>query len=73
MSILSESQASRISGWDAKTVTACETIAPQNDQSYVRGPAHPPLAYITIPQLLHDAVSRFGPGMLPYSMSRASG
>jgi fatty-acyl-CoA synthase len=61
MSILSESQASRISGWDAKTVTASETIAPQNDQSYVRGPAHPPLAYITIPQLLHDAVSRFGP------------
>ena len=60
MSILSDSQASQISGWNAKTVTASETIAPQNDKSYVRRPEHPPLAYITIPQLLLDAVSRFG-------------
>ncbi|OED49264.1 AMP-binding protein [Rhodobacteraceae bacterium (ex Bugula neritina AB1)] len=29
--------------------------------SYVRGPTTPPLAYITIPQLLRNAVSRFGP------------
>ncbi len=61
MSILSESLATRISDWDSKTETAPQTAAPQDGQSYVRGPSSPPLAYITIPQLLRDAVSRFGP------------
>ena len=61
MSILSESLATRISSWDAETGTASETTAPKDGQSYVRGPSHPPLAYVTIPQLLRDAVSRFGP------------
>lgn len=61
MSILNESLANRISGWDSVTETPAETIAPMDGQSYVRGPSHPGLAYVTIPQLLRDAVSRFGP------------
>ena len=61
MSILGESLAGRISNWGSATETATETIAPLDGQSYVRGPSHPPLAYITIPQLLRNAVSRFGP------------
>ena len=61
MSILSESLAPLISSWDTATETTSGNIAPQDGQSYVRGPSNPPLAYITIPQLLHEAVSRFGP------------
>ncbi|MGI3187153.1 AMP-binding protein [Nioella aestuarii] len=61
MSILSESLAMRISGWDSRTETNGDVTMPQDGQSYVRGPSTPPLAYITIPQLLRDAVSRFGP------------
>lgn len=61
MSILNESLANRICDWKARTDAPVETIAPQDNQSYVRGPSHPPLAYVTIPQLLGEAVSRFGP------------
>lgn len=61
MSILSESLSSRISGWDITTEAAPETFTPQGGMSYVRGPSNPPLTYITIPQLLREAVSRFGP------------
>ena len=61
MSILNESLASRISNWDSATETPVQTFAPMDGQSYVRGPSHPALAYVTIPQLLRDAVSRFGP------------
>ncbi|SDE49925.1 AMP-binding protein [Ruegeria marina] len=61
MSILSESLSSRISGWDTTTEVGPETLAPQGGMSYVRGPSSPPLTYITIPQLLREAVSRFGP------------
>ncbi|MCV2891171.1 AMP-binding protein [Ruegeria aquimaris] len=61
MSILSESLSSRISGWDTTTEAAPETLAPQGGMSYVRGPSNPPLTYITIPQLLREAISRFGP------------
>ncbi|WP_243613369.1 AMP-binding protein [Shimia aestuarii] len=61
MSILNESLATRISDWSSESGAAVHSIAPQDGQSYVRGPATPPLAYITIPQLLRDAVSRFGP------------
>ena len=35
-------------------------IAPLNNRSYVRGASDVPLKYITIPEMLHDAVSRFG-------------
>lgn len=61
MSILSESQAGRISGWETQTGQPAETIAPLDGRSYVRGPTSTPLAYVTIPQLLREAVSRFGP------------
>ncbi|MDV4146133.1 AMP-binding protein [Shimia sp. FJ5] len=61
MSILNESLATRISDWSSESGAAVHSIAPQDGQSYVSGPATPPLAYITIPQLLRDAVSRFGP------------
>ncbi len=61
MSILSESLAVRVSDWDPRTETAGDITAPQDSKSYVRGPATPPLTYITVPQLLRDAVSRFGP------------
>ncbi len=61
MSILNESLATRISDWASATEPTPAHIAPQDGQSYVRGPSAPPLAYITIPQLLRDAVSRFGP------------
>lgn len=61
MSILSESLAVRVSEWDVRTEATDEVTAPQGGKSYVRGPSTPPLAYTTIPQLLRDAVSRFGP------------
>ena len=61
MSILNESLASRVAEWAPESVPTMESIAPQDGQSYVRGPSTPSLAYITIPQLLRDAVSRFGP------------
>ena len=61
MSILNESLARRISDWEARTDAPTETIAPKDGLSYVRGPSEPPLAYVTIPQLLSGAVSRFGP------------
>ena len=61
MSILNESLASRISGWDASTEPAAEMLAPVGGVSYLRGANFPPLAYITIPQLLREAVARFGP------------
>lgn len=61
MSILNESLASRISGWSNVRDTPAEATAPTNGLSYVRGASEPPLAYVTIPQLLRDAVSRFGP------------
>ncbi|WP_323781801.1 AMP-binding protein [Thalassovita sp.] len=61
MSILNESLANRISGWDSSRDSIAETIAPVDGMSYVRGPSAPPLAYVTIPQLLREAVARFGP------------
>lgn len=36
-------------------------LAPHDGKSYVQGPKYPELAYATIPQLLRDAVSRYGP------------
>ena len=60
MSILTESPAGRKSGWNADEQTSVESLVPLEGRSYVRGPSQPPLAYITIPQLLRDAVSRFG-------------
>ena len=61
MSILSESQVVRIPDRDARVETTGAVTAPHDGMSYVSGPTTPPLAYITIPQLLRNAVSRFGP------------
>ncbi len=61
MSILNESLAGRISGWERASEDGGDNVAPVDGMSYVRGPSAPPLAYVTIPQLLHRAVSRFGP------------
>ncbi len=61
MSILNESLASRIAEWNNATPEAPDASAPVDGMSYVRGPSAPPLAYVTIPRLLRDAVSRFGP------------
>ncbi len=60
MSILNESLAGRISNWSADSQPTTETTAPQDGLSYVCGPSSPSLAYITIPQLLRETVSRFG-------------
>lgn len=62
MTILNESIASRIQkfGLD-QDVDLQSDLAPRDGKSYVQGPKHPELAYATIPQLLRDAVSRYGP------------
>ena len=60
MSILSDCQADHISGLDAQTEITTDATAPQDGKSYVQGVATPPLADITIPQLLRNAVSQFG-------------
>lgn len=62
MSILNESLAARISGWGKVTERSEDhNLAPRHGRSCVSGPGTPPLACITIPQLLREAVSRFGP------------
>ncbi len=60
MSILNESLADRLSSLDRMTAPPTEATTPPGGQSYVRGPTHPPLAYVTIPQLLGEAVLEFG-------------
>ena len=62
MSILNQSLAGRISGFDTTTSTPTEPFGlPANNASYVRGPKEPDLAFITIPRLMQECVSRFGP------------
>ncbi len=62
MTILNESIAGRIQnfGLDQGEGTA-DDLTPRDGKSYVQGPKHPELAFATIPQLLRDAVSRYGP------------
>ncbi|APE45662.1 AMP-binding protein (plasmid) [Sulfitobacter alexandrii] len=63
MTILNESIAGRIQNFgleDGVAETAAD-LAPQDGKSYAKGGAHPPLAFATIPQLLRDAVARYGP------------
>ena len=60
MSILSDGKADHISGLDTQTEITTDATAPQDGKSYVQGVTTPPLANITIPQLLQNAVSRFG-------------
>lgn len=62
MSILNESLATRITNFSAREPENWETGAtPQDGMSYVVGAKTPPLQFITMPQLLRDAVSKFGP------------
>lgn len=62
MTILNESIAGRIQNFGLdQNAPAQSDLAPQDGMSYVRGAAVPPLAFATIPQLLRDAVSRYGP------------
>lgn len=62
MTILNESIASRIQNFGLDQSETTQTnLAPRDGVSYVQGPKHPELAYATIPQLLRDAVSRYGP------------
>ena len=61
MSILTESLSVRLARQEPSRGDASDASAPTGSISYVRGPSEPPLAYVTIPQLLREAVSRFGP------------
>tara|TARA_R110002110_G_scaffold21165_38_gene84416 strand:+ start:2842 stop:4608 length:1767 start_codon:yes stop_codon:yes gene_type:complete len=62
MTILNESIADRIQNFGAENNAAKQgDLMPQDGLSYVKGPTSPPLAFATIPQLLRDAVSRYGP------------
>jgi len=62
MTILSESIASRIQNFGLDVGNgATANLAPRDGKSYVQGGKDPELAYATIPQLLRDAVARYGP------------
>lgn len=62
MSILNESLASTIAHFTGtRPVSAGATGAPSDGTSYISGPKEPPLQFITIPHLLRNCVSRFGP------------
>ena len=62
MTILNESIAGRIQNFGLDpNAPAQSDLAPKDGMSYVQGPTVPPLAFATIPQLLRDAVSRYGP------------
>lgn len=60
MTILTESQMAHFSG--AKDLSADRTaLLPRDGRAYVRGTETPELKYITIPQMMRETVSRFGP------------
>jgi fatty-acyl-CoA synthase len=62
MTILNESIASRIQNFGLDQDASVQSnLASRDGKSYVQGAKHPELAYATIPQLLRDAVSRYGP------------
>tara|TARA_R110000751_G_scaffold189187_4_gene295238 strand:+ start:23538 stop:25295 length:1758 start_codon:yes stop_codon:yes gene_type:complete len=62
MSILDESLASKIRASGRSKVPVTDTMgAPEGHGSYVKGNTDSPLRYMTIPQLLREAVARFGP------------
>lgn len=62
MSILDESLASKIRASGRSKVQLTDaTGAPEGHGSYVKGNTESPLRYMTIPQLLREAVARFGP------------
>lgn len=62
MTILNESIAGRIQNFGLEQQTAEQAdLRPQGGRSYVQGATTPALAYATIPQLLREAVARYGP------------
>lgn len=62
MTILNESLAGRIRGFgQGQTGESRALLAPQDGRAYVRGPETPALRYVTIPQMLRETVSKFGP------------
>ncbi|WP_158970827.1 AMP-binding protein [Chachezhania sediminis] len=62
MSILNESVAGRIRSFGTDSAAPVPVdLAPRDGRSYVQGPSVPPLVYATIPQMLADTVSRYGP------------
>jgi fatty-acyl-CoA synthase len=63
MSILNESLGHKIrsSGGSIRSLPTSETGAPDGDISYVKGNTDVELRYITIPEMLRETVSRFGP------------
>ncbi|WP_050929685.1 AMP-binding protein [Aestuariivita boseongensis] len=62
MTILNESIAGRIQNFGLDQEDGAQAdLAPRDGKSYVQGPKQPELAFATIPQLLRDAVSRYGP------------
>lgn len=62
MSILDESLASKIRASGRSKVQVTDAMgAPEGHGSYVKGNTESPLRYMTIPQLLREAVARFGP------------
>lgn len=61
MSILNESLAGQIASFGGLSPDAEDSLSPQEGLSYLQGAKTPALSYSTIPQLLRDAVARFGP------------
>ncbi|MBL4768888.1 MAG: AMP-binding protein [Rhodobacteraceae bacterium] len=61
MSIQNESPAGKFSNTDLSSENSYAIGMPENGQSYLRGANSPPLAHVTIPQLLRQAVEEFGP------------
>lgn len=60
MTILNESLMAQING-GRDAVEDRTSLLPQDGRAYVRGSEKPPLKYITIPQMMRETVSRFGP------------
>ena len=62
MSILSESLGSRLANFaDTKRSPGVPGSAPLDGMSYVSGAREPALTYVTLPQLLRETISKFGP------------
>ena len=64
MSILTDSLASNIRTVGTTSNHANEDrtrLAPQDNRAYVRGSDQPQLKYATIPQMMRETISRFGP------------
>ena len=61
MSILNERLDGTITNFGHAETSTGNAARPLDGQSYLQGATTPALAYVTIPQLLRETVSRFGP------------